>query len=54
MKAVWNTCARAFSLPGLANKRGREEDAPDVLPEKKKKKAKVGRPEKLEVDGMFY
>lgn len=41
MKAIWSTCARAFSLPGLGKKRGRADDISqegDVLPESKKPK----------------
>jgi hypothetical protein len=29
MKAIWSTCARAFSPPGL--KRSRGDDAPDLI-----------------------
>jgi len=40
MKAIWSTCARAFSLPGLGRKRSRGDDAPEetVLPESKRAK----------------
>ena len=39
MKAIWSTCARAFSLPGLGKKRNRG-DEQTVLPDSKR--AKVG------------
>jgi len=41
MKAIWSTCARAFSLPGLGKKRNRGDgDELTVLPDSKR--AKVG------------
>jgi len=47
MKAIWSTCARAFSLPGLGRKRNRgDEDEQTVLPDSKR--AKVG-----ESDGKY-
>jgi hypothetical protein len=57
MKAIWSSCTRAFSLPGLRRKRGREEDLSqaNVIPESKR--AKVGPPKttkSVDVDGELY
>jgi hypothetical protein len=56
MKAIWSTCARAFSLPGL--KRSREDDAPDlVIPESKRAKSEhseIMKMKKVDVDGESY
>jgi len=40
MKAIWSTCARAFSLPGPGQKRNRENDISEeaILPQSKKPK----------------
>jgi len=31
MKAIWGTCARAFSLPGMSKKRDRGDKVPDLI-----------------------
>jgi hypothetical protein len=54
MKAIWSTCTRGFSLPGL--KRSREDDAPGlVIPGSKRAKSehlKIMR--NVDIDGESY
>jgi hypothetical protein len=54
MKAIWSTCARAFSLPGL--KRSRGDDAPDlVIPGSKRAKSDHSKIMKnVDIDGESY
>jgi hypothetical protein len=56
MKAIWSTCARAFSLPGLGKKRIRGEDAPDlVIPDSKRAKSEHSKIMKnVDDDGESY
>jgi hypothetical protein len=56
MKAIWSTCARAFSLPGL--KRSRGDDEPDmVMPGSKRARSehfKIMKMKNVDVDGESY
>jgi hypothetical protein len=54
MKAIWSSCARAFSLPGL--KRTREDDAPGlVIPGSKRAKSEHSKIMKnVDDDGESY
>jgi hypothetical protein len=56
MKAIWSTCARAFSLPGL--KRSRGDDAPGlIIPDSKRAKSehsKILKMKNVDDDGESY
>jgi hypothetical protein len=58
MKAIWSTCARAFSLPGL--KRSRGDEGPDlIIPASKRAKSAYSKSMKMknvdvDVDGESY
>jgi hypothetical protein len=55
MKAIWSSCTRAFSLPGIRRKRGREDDPSDAEHKKKKAKGELQKIVKnVDVDGELY
>lgn len=37
MKAIWGSCARAFSLPGMSKKRERGDQVPDLIIHERKR-----------------